>query len=328
MSNPNPNRDVEVPQAPADGISCMAFSPKANYLIAGSWDNQVRCWEIGGTGASPKASITHDAPVLCAAWSGDGSKVFSAGCDGKAKCWPLATGVPSYCAQHAAPIKTISYVDDIQCLCTGSWDKTIKYWDGRQQNPAASVALPERVYCMDVRFPLAVVGTADRHIVIFDLRKPQQAYKTFTSPLKYQSRCIACFPDKTGFALGSIEGRVAIHHVEDKDSGKNFAFKCHRDGNNIFAVNDIAFHPVYGTFATCGSDGTFNFWDKDSKQRLKPFARVTQPIPCCAFNSDGKIFAYASSYDWSKGSEFYNPQTAKNYIFLHAVQDNEIKNRH
>ena len=49
-----------------------------------------------------------------------------------------------------------------------------------------------------------------------------------------------------------------------------------------------------------GSDGTFNFWDKDSKQRLKPFTRLTQPIPCCCFNMDGKIFAYASSYDWSK----------------------------
>lgn len=26
---------------------------------------------------------------------------------------------------------------------------------------------------------------------------------------------------------------------------------------------------VQGTFATAGSDGAFNFWDKDSKQRLK-----------------------------------------------------------
>jgi mRNA export factor len=38
------------------------------------------------------------------------------------------------------------------------------------------------------------------------------------SPLKHQSRTIACFNDKSGFALGSIEGRVAIHHVEDRDN--------------------------------------------------------------------------------------------------------------
>jgi hypothetical protein len=29
------------------------------------------------------------------------------------------------------------------------------------------------------------------------------------------------------------------------------------------------FFQVHHTFATAGSDGGFNFWDKDSKQRLK-----------------------------------------------------------
>lgn len=37
------------------------------------------------------------------------------------------------------------------------------------------------------------------------------------SPLKYQHRCVRIFKDKqnqpTGFALGSIEGRVAIHYI-------------------------------------------------------------------------------------------------------------------
>jgi mRNA export factor len=34
--------------------------------------------------------------------------------------------------------------------------------------------------------------------------------KTIVSPLKFQTRCVANFPNKTGFALGSVEGRVAI----------------------------------------------------------------------------------------------------------------------
>lgn len=47
------------------------------------------------------------------------------------------------------------------------------------------------------------------------------------------------------------------------------------------------------------------------------------PIPCGAFNHDGVIFAYAASYDWSKGSEHYNVKT--NTLLLHSVQEKEVK---
>jgi WD40 repeat protein len=43
---------------------------------------------------------------------------------------------------------------------------------------------------------------------------------------------------------------------------------------DIYSVDCITFHPTFGTFATTGSDGTFNFWDKDSRQRLKAFGKV------------------------------------------------------
>ena len=42
-----------------DSISCLRFSPgtiQSTFLLAGSWDNNVRCWEITNTGQSvPKA---------------------------------------------------------------------------------------------------------------------------------------------------------------------------------------------------------------------------------------------------------------------------------
>jgi len=67
-------------------------------------------------------------------------------------------------------------------------------------------------------------------------------------------------------------------------------------------VNGIAFHPTHGTLATVGSDGRFSFWDKDARTKLKTSEQLDQPITCCCFNAHGNIFAYASSYDWSKAS--------------------------
>ena len=96
----------------------------------------------------------------------------------------------------------------------------------------STVQLPERCYSMDVQYPLMVVGTAERHIQIFNLTNPTSAYKvsvlliksglfaehiciaiqTIVSPLKWQTRVVSCFTSSqtSGFAIGSIEGRVAI----------------------------------------------------------------------------------------------------------------------
>ena len=83
---------------------------------------------------------------------------------------------------------------------------------------------------------------------------------------------------------------------------------------------------MHGTFSTAGSDGTFHFWDKDAKHRLKGFPEVGGAISATAFNGSGTIFAYAVSYDWSKGYASNTPQTP-NKIMLHAVAGDECKPR-
>jgi mRNA export factor len=103
-------------------------------------------------------------------------------------------------------------------LITGSWDKTIKYWDLRSPNPAVTVQLQDRCFTMDVKDNLLVIGTAERYINIVNLTVPDKFYKTIQSPLKYQTRVVSCFADSSGFAVGSIEGRCAIQYVEEKDS--------------------------------------------------------------------------------------------------------------
>ncbi|KIM56897.1 hypothetical protein SCLCIDRAFT_131585 [Scleroderma citrinum Foug A] len=333
------DKDIEVADPPADSISSLAFSSAADYLAVGSWDNNVRLYEVGAGGQTQgKAMYGHQGPVLSVCWNKDGNRVISGGADNAARMFDITTGQSQQVAQHDAPIKVAKWIETPQggILATGSWDKTLKYWDLRTANPVATVQLPERCYTMDVMYPLLVVGTAERHIQIFNLTNPTTAYKTITSPLKWQTRVVSCFTNSpsSGFAVGSIEGRVAIQYVEDKDSSNNFSFKCHRkdqtpnskDQSLVYAVNDISFHPVHGTFSTSGSDGTIHFWDKDARTRLKSFEPAPGPITATTFNRNGTIFAYAVSYDWSKGHSGMTPGHP-NKLMLHACKDEEVKRR-
>jgi cell cycle arrest protein BUB3 len=51
-----------------------------------------------------------------------------------------------------------------------------------------------------------VVGTAGRKTLVWDLRNMSAALQRRESSLKYQTRCIKCFPSRQGYVLSSIEG--------------------------------------------------------------------------------------------------------------------------
>ncbi|KAH8795712.1 putative poly(A)+ RNA export protein [Hyaloscypha bicolor E] len=332
------SKDVALQSPPDDSVSDLSFSPQSDHLAVASWDKKVRIYAITQNGGSEgKAFFEHDAPVLSCHWSPDGTKVVGAGADKMAKVIDLGANqnTATQVAAHDQPIRCVRYFEppgsNAPMIVTGSWDKTVKYWDLRQSQPAATVQCQERVYTLDVKKNLLVIGTADRYINVINLSEPAKFYKTIQSPLKWQTRVVSCFPDASGFAVGSIEGRCAIQYVEEKDAASNFSFKCHRDPpqnnmTNVYSVNAISFHPQHGTFSTAGSDGTFHFWDGVAKHRLKGYPTTGGTISATAFDRSGQIFAYAVSYDWSKGYATNTPQYP-NKVMMHPVGAEECKPR-
>ncbi|EFC42182.1 hypothetical protein NAEGRDRAFT_83226 [Naegleria gruberi] len=340
MGDVNPNGSYCLPDLPSDTVSMISWCPTQNFIVASSWDGSVTAWEIQAAQnmgkvqvmASAKARYKHEAPALCCCMSRDG-KIFSAGCDNKAKYQQLGQQADVTFGQHDQPIKIIKSLDGVEgmqtIVMTGSWDKSIKYWDIRNNNGQAVMSLPQadKIYDVSVAGNMAVVALANKEVYIYDVRKPQEPFKKYPSPLREQTRCVACFPDMSGFAIGSIEGRVGINYFQETTTRKNFAFKCHRDGPNtanVYAVNALSFHPSFGSFSTAGADGTFHFWDHTSKQRLHQFKKLGADLTLLStgFNGDGSLFAYAVGYDWSKGHEHYNKHT---YIYIHVCEEPQVK---
>ncbi|KAJ1557125.1 hypothetical protein HK405_000762, partial [Cladochytrium tenue] len=111
----------------------------------------------------------------------DGTKLVSAGADKAARVMDLNTGQTVQVAAHDGVIRCTKFVEVPGAagpvVVTGGWDKTVRYWDMRAQNPILNVALPERCYTMDATGPLLVVGTAERHVMIYNLANPSAAFK-------------------------------------------------------------------------------------------------------------------------------------------------------
>ena len=64
------SKDATLSMPPEDSISSLSWSPAANFLAVGSWDNKVRIYDITnsqtGTGV---AAIDFEGPVLSCDWS-------------------------------------------------------------------------------------------------------------------------------------------------------------------------------------------------------------------------------------------------------------------
>ncbi|KAF8565940.1 hypothetical protein P879_08784 [Paragonimus westermani] len=357
----NAQKTAEVQCPPSDTVSGLCFSPECIqtvFLAATSWDNRVRIWEIQANGTTvPKAEQMHQGPALGVCWANDGTKLFSVSADKTAQMWDLGSNSFTQVAAHDAPIKTVHFIacPSYTCLMTGSWDKRLRqvvfiaflcfnavifstFWDLRQATPILNLDLPERVYCAAVHYPLALVGTANRHVIAYNLENGPTEFTRIESPLKFQNRCVSIFLDKqtrrpNGFALGSTEGRVAIQYLNPSTPKDNFTFKCHRPSalvngyHEIYAVNDMAFHPINGTLATVGSDGYYSFWDKDARTKLRsPDVPESLPLTCCTFDPKGQVFCYASGYDWSKGHQFADPSKPIK-ILMRLCMDEMISNR-
>lgn len=88
-------------------------------------------------------------------------------------------------------------------LITGSWDKTLKCWDprganGQERTLVGTYPQPERVYSLSLVGNRLVVATAGRHVNVYDLRNMSQPEQRRESSLKYQTRCVRCYPNGTG----------------------------------------------------------------------------------------------------------------------------------
>lgn len=298
----------ELASPPFDSVSSVRFSPKnPSHLLVSSWDTTVRLYDTAAN--EQKSKYDHRAAVLACCFSDD-THAYSGGLDTSVRELNLETEKMNHLGQHSDSISSMNWSRGTNALVTGSWDRTVRFWDPRASSPQqSSHSLPERVYNMDLVNHTLVVAMASRLFHIYDIRKMDAPAQTRESSLKFMTRALACMADGQGYATASVEGRIAVEYFDPSSEAqdKKYAFKCHRmtidDVDHVWPVNALAFHPVYNTFASAGSDGTVSIWDHKLKKRLRQYPKYHSAVPSIAFNCDGTKLAVGVSYTWEEGED-------------------------
>eukprot|EP00879_Flechtneria_rotunda_P018537 GHRR01019450.1.p1 GENE.GHRR01019450.1~~GHRR01019450.1.p1 ORF type:complete len:276 (+),score=52.45 GHRR01019450.1:177-1004(+) len=262
-----------VAQPPTDGITRVRWS-RAERLLTTSWDQTVRMYDRTGT---PQSAIKLEAPLLDGCLQDD-TTAFVGQLDGGVSRIDLNTRQVVHTGSHSDGVKCTEWLETKGLLATASWDCSLCYWDPRASahSPAVlRVMLPGKAYSLTATNTHIIAATSGRHVHIYNLNRLDVLEQPpRESSLKYQTRCVAAFSGSPNFALGSVEGRVAMEVLDPSPAAqeRKFAFKCHRRTEEgvdvVFPVNAIAHHPGYGTFATGGGDGVANIWDGNNKKRL------------------------------------------------------------
>lgn len=318
--------EFQLPDVPGGCISAVKFGPlSSQFVIASSWDKSVRLYDIVNN--KLRAQYVHKAPVLDCCLKNE-SHVWSGGLDKAVVSFDFATKTGTVVGTHNLPIRCVEYCSSLDVIITGSWDKTVKLWDPRSSQTAGTFAQPDKVYAMAICGYKVIVGTAGRRVLIWDLRNMDRAEQQRESSLKFQTRCIKSFPNEKGYAVSSVEGRVAVEYLDPNPAvqKKKYAFKCHRMKDSsgieqIYPVNAVAFHPVHSTCATGGSDGFVNMWDCFKKKRLTQFHRFPASISSLSFSPDGNFLAIASSYLY----EMQKDEIPQDSISIRRITDKDTK---
>ncbi|TPX38029.1 hypothetical protein SmJEL517_g00022 [Synchytrium microbalum] len=311
--------DYELSSPPQDGISCVAFAPKDPKLLA-----NVRVYDVENNNL--KCRYEHRQAVLSTCF-GDDTHLYSGGLDKDLKMYDLQAQKETILGSHDEAIRIVDYNQKTNMVITGSWDKSVKTWDPRTPSHLSQTDLPAKVFAMSTADTKVVISMAQRLIHIYDIRNMSETLQQRESSLKFMTRVVKCMPNGEGYASGSIEGRVAVEFFDPSEAvqAKKYAFKCHRQMSegvdNVYPVNALAYHPVYGTFASGGADGFVSTWDGFNKKRLKQFTKYPTSIASIAFNGAGTLLAIASSYTFEEGEKDTPPDS----VFIRTILDGDVK---
>ncbi|KDQ11677.1 hypothetical protein BOTBODRAFT_189671 [Botryobasidium botryosum FD-172 SS1] len=268
-------------------VYSIAFSPDGLRIASGSFDEQIRIWDVA-TGAALLAPFRgHGDVIYSVAFSPNGSRIVSASADRTIRVWDVNTGAEVFAPLqgHGGAVLCAAFSPDGSTIVSGSSDRTIRLWDA----PTGAARFKPMQGHDDVVYSTAfspdgsriVSASADKTIRVWDVGNHVELLVLRGHTEGVLSAVFS--PDGARVVSGSFDETV---RVWDSMAGNAiFTLKGHEH-----AVWSAAFSPD-GTRVVSGSlDKSIRIWD----------AKTGCLLPGPSRTHDNGVYSVAYSPDASR----------------------------
>jgi WD40 repeat protein/ABC-type transport system substrate-binding protein len=282
----------------AGSLRRSIFSPDGHYILTTSTDGTAEIWDAqSGKALASLQSYTGELNTSGsgtsngrgAAFSPDSRLVVTAGGDGVARIWDVATGqLRSELKGHTASLNDASFSPDGRYAVTASDDATAKLWEvasGREvvtmQGHTQTVIRAR--FSPDGRY----VATSSYDFIPIVYEVPTgRAIATLTGHLNGVPQVVFS-PDSRFVLTFSWDATAKLWQLPD---GKELVtYKGH-----LKYINNVAFSPDGRYIVTASDDNTAKVWETQSGQEVFTFKGHSGPVDSVAFSPDGRYIVSTS----------------------------------
>ena len=254
-------------------------------LVSVSDDQTMKSWNIEMWNLIKNIELSEEAHSICKIKNK--SEIAILGKNSKISLLPLQLKQDFTLSGHSEWVRSVCFSPDGQFIASGSYDKTIKLWNLREQKEAFTLLGHSglvRSVCFSPDGKFVASGSLDQTIKLWNLQEQKEVFTLSGYSHSVESVCFS--PDGKFVSSGSYDKTIKLWNLREQKEA--FTFLGH-----LGLVRSVCFSPDGKFIASCSDDCRIKLWNLQEKKEVLTFSDYSVFSVC--FSPDGKFIASSSN---------------------------------
>lgn len=274
---------VSTLEAHRRGVRTLSFHPDGVTLASGGGDSMVHVWNTRELRAQAWLDFKAKAPINVVAFSGDGTRILSAGQDDSILVRDVVTGqkLPTFFG-HSAAVTAVVTSPSEDCVISGGRDRSLQGWDLSSAEQLDFSTQPGWVTALALSKDGNRLATALSNGLVTLRRTTSCRVQTVALRLDYHSQAVRAvvFSPDGRFLFSAGDDRQIVKW--DVESGLPLeVFQGHQGPINSLAVTRDG-----ALLASAGNDKVVRIWKLAPTDAFeRPVVAPSAPVPSRAIST-------------------------------------------